>query len=301
MIEIVAKAEARVESPFVQTADDAEYQLIQTAHKAANAGNWVIGECASRWFHGYAKGRTDAAFAEMIEQGEDKVFQCRRVWEKFGQIYSGFKHLTWSHFRAALQWDDAPEFLAWAEDCEATVKEMILYRASQQGKLKENAYDGAPLHFIGHLQRNKVKQVVGYVNLIQSVGSLELLEEIERVAAGKNLVQDILLEVNIGEEPVKSGFLPDAVLSGAEEALSRRHVRVRGLMTIPPANVSREENMKYFEKVRTLYVDINGKLFNNNLEYLSMGMSRDFADAARCGATMVRVGSAIFGARNYNL
>ena len=108
-----------------------------------------------------------------------------------------------------------------------------------QGKLKENAYDGAPLHFIGHLQRNKVKQVVGYVNLIQSVGSLELLEEIERVAAGKNLVQDILLEVNIGEEPVKSGFLPDAVLSGAEEALSRRHVRVRGLMTIPPANVSR--------------------------------------------------------------
>lgn len=129
MIEIVAKAEARVESPFVRTADDAEYQLIQTAHKAANAGNWVIGECASRWFHGYARGRTDAAFAEMIEQGEDKVFQCRRVWEKFGQIYAGFKHLTWSHFRAALQWDDAPEFLEWAEDCEATVKEMIAYRS----------------------------------------------------------------------------------------------------------------------------------------------------------------------------
>ena len=170
-----------------------------------------------------------------------------------------------------------------------------------QGKLKENAYDGAPLHFIGHLQRNKVKQVVGYVNLIQSVGSTELLEEIEKAAAGKNLVQDILLEVNIGEESAKSGFLPDAVLAGAEEALRLEHVRVRGLMTIPPATASHEENIGYFEKVRTLYVDINGKLFNNNLEYLSMGMSSDFADAARCGATMVRVGSAIFGARNYNL
>jgi hypothetical protein len=129
MIEIVAKAEARVESPFLKTADDAEYQLIQTAHKAANAPNWVIGECASRWFHGYARGRTDAAFAEMIEQGEDKVFQCRRVWEKFGSIYAGFKHLTWSHFRAAVQWEDAAELLEWAEDCEATVKEMSAYRS----------------------------------------------------------------------------------------------------------------------------------------------------------------------------
>lgn len=170
-----------------------------------------------------------------------------------------------------------------------------------QGKLKENAYAGAPLHFIGHLQRNKVKQVVGYVNLIQSVGSVELLDEIEKVAAGKNLVQDILLEINIGEENAKSGFLPDAVLSGAASAAGREHIRVRGLMTIPPAHASREENLEYFEKVRTLYVDINGKLFNNNLEYLSMGMSGDYADAVRCGATMVRVGSAIFGARNYNL
>lgn len=129
MIEIVAKAEARVESPFLKTADDAEYQLVQTAHKAANAPNWVIGECASRWFHGYARGRTDAAFAEMIEQGEDKVFQCRRVWEQFGSIYAGFEHLTWSHFRAALQWEDAGEFLDWAEDTEASVKEMIAYRS----------------------------------------------------------------------------------------------------------------------------------------------------------------------------
>ena len=167
-------------------------------------------------------------------------------------------------------------------------------------KLGENAYDGAPLHFIGHLQRNKVKQVVGHVDLIQSVGSAELLDEIEKVAANRGLVQDILLEVNVGEEEAKSGFAPDAVFQAAEAALERSHVRVRGLMTIPPADADRDTNMRYFEKVRALYVDINAKLFHNEFKYLSMGMSGDYEDAIRAGATMVRVGSAIFGARNYN-
>ena len=167
------------------------------------------------------------------------------------------------------------------------------------GKLAEGAYDGAPLHFIGHLQRNKVKQVVGHVALIQSVGSLELLEEIEKVAAGRNLVQDILLEVNIGREAAKSGFDPDEVFSAAQRAISLPHVQVRGLMTIPPADADRSTNMRYFQQVKALYVDINEKLFHNKLECLSMGMSSDYMDAIRCGATMVRVGTAIFGARNY--
>ena len=166
-------------------------------------------------------------------------------------------------------------------------------------KLGENAYDGAPLHFIGHLQRNKVKQVVGHVSLIQSVGSLELLDEIEKVAANKGLVQDILLEVNVGGEEAKSGFAPADTEAAAEAALSRSHVRVLGLMTIPPADADRDTNMRYFEEVRALYVDIDRKLFHNNFKYLSMGMSGDFADAIRCGANMVRVGTAIFGARNY--
>ena len=168
-------------------------------------------------------------------------------------------------------------------------------------KLGEHAYDGAPLHFIGHLQRNKVKQVVGHVDLIQSVGSLELLDEIEKVAANRDLVQDILLEVNIGQEAAKSGFAPEEVFAAAEAAKERPHVRVRGLMTIPPADADRETNMRYFQEVRALYVDINAKLFHNELEYLSMGMSGDYMDAISCGATMVRVGTAIFGARNYNL
>lgn len=143
-------------------------------------------------------------------------------------------------------------------------------------KFQEHAYDGAPLHFIGHLQRNKVKQVVGKASLIQSAGSLELLEEIEKAAGRLELVQDILLEVNIGEEEAKSGFLPSMLLSGAEAALKKDHIRVLGLMAIPPADAEREENLRYFDKVRALFLDMNGKLFHNSLQVLSMGMSGDF-------------------------
>ena len=167
-------------------------------------------------------------------------------------------------------------------------------------KLAEDAYRGAPLHFIGHLQRNKVKQVVGKAALIQSIGSAELLAEVDRQAEKLGIVQDILLEVNIGGEEAKSGFAPGAVEQAAAQAKTLAHVRVRGLMTIPPADATREENMAYFEKVRALYVDISRKMYDNGLEYLSMGMSVDFADAIRAGANMVRVGSAIFGARDYS-
>ena len=166
-------------------------------------------------------------------------------------------------------------------------------------KYDQDAYTGAPLHFIGHLQRNKVRQIVGKVDLIQSVGSLELLDEIEKQAARLELVQDVLLEVNIGGEESKSGFAPEQVLPAAEAALERRHIRVRGLMAIPPVETVPGGNMLYFEKVRALYVDMNEKLFHNELEYLSMGMSGDFQEAIRAGATMVRVGTAIFGARDY--
>ena len=167
-------------------------------------------------------------------------------------------------------------------------------------KLAQHAYDGAPLHFIGHLQRNKVKQVVGHAALIQSVGSLELLAEIDRQADKLGIVQDILLEVNIGGEAAKSGFAPEAVEDAAAQARGMDHVRVRGLMTIPPADATQAENMVYFEKVHALYVDINQKMYDNGLEYLSMGMSGDFADAIRAGSNMVRVGTAIFGARDYS-
>ncbi|MCI2056985.1 MAG: YggS family pyridoxal phosphate-dependent enzyme [Oscillibacter sp.] len=169
------------------------------------------------------------------------------------------------------------------------------------GKYEQHAYDGAPLHFIGHLQRNKVRQIVGKVNLIQSVGSVELLDEIEKCAAKQGLVQDILLEVNIGGEESKSGFAPDDLFAAAQSAQAYEHLRVCGLMTIPPVENNPGENMPYFEKVRGLYVDISSKLFHNELKYLSMGMSGDFEEAIHAGATMVRVGTAIFGTRNYGI
>lgn len=168
-------------------------------------------------------------------------------------------------------------------------------------KLGENAYDGAPLHFIGHLQRNKVKAVVGKVALIESVGSYELLSDINKQAEKLGIVQDILLEVNIGAEEAKSGFLADTVAEAAAQAKALSNVHLRGLMCIPPVAEEKHGSVPYFEKVSALFVDINKKLYDNKLDILSMGMSGDYEDAVRCGATMVRVGTAIFGARHYTL
>jgi len=166
-------------------------------------------------------------------------------------------------------------------------------------KLAENAYDGAPLHFIGHLQRNKVKMVVGKVALIESVGSYELLTDIDRQAEKLGIVQPILLEVNVGGEEAKSGFAVSEVRAAAELARTMTHVALRGLMTIPPVAEEAHGSIPYFEKVHALFVDINQNLYDNKFDILSMGMSGDYEDAVRCGATMVRVGTAIFGARHY--
>ena len=168
-------------------------------------------------------------------------------------------------------------------------------------KLAENAYDGAPLHFIGHLQRNKVKQVVGKAALIQSAGSVELLEEIEKQAEKLGIVQDILLEVNIGGEAAKSGVAPAALPELLETAAGCAHIRVRGLMAIPPVAETSDGNHAYFAKMHELFVDIGRKKYDNVfMDFLSMGMSGDFEDAISAGANMVRVGSSIFGARDYS-
>ena len=167
-------------------------------------------------------------------------------------------------------------------------------------KLAENAYDGVPLHFIGHLQRNKVKQVVGKAALIQSVSSTALLDEIEKNAEKLGIVQDILLEVNIGGEEAKSGFAPGALNEAACYAKTLSHVRVLGLMTIPPVETEPRGNMPLFARMKALYVDINQNIYDNKLKYLSMGMSGDYAEAIEAGSNMVRVGTAIFGARNYS-
>ena len=167
-------------------------------------------------------------------------------------------------------------------------------------KAAQNAYEGAPVHFIGHLQTNKVRQVVGRVALIQSVDSLRLLEAIHREAARQGIVQDILLEVNIAKEESKSGFDAGEVLSILEEIGKYSNICVRGLMAIPPISRFCGENQKYFQKMFQLYVDIRGKINDNvKADCLSMGMSDDFEDAIAAGSTMVRLGTAIFGARHY--
>ena len=167
-------------------------------------------------------------------------------------------------------------------------------------KLAENAYDGAPVHFIGHLQTNKVKQVVGKVALIQSVDSLRLLSAIDAEARKQGIVQDILLEINIGQEESKSGFRGEEILPLLEKIGDFPNICVKGLMAIPPISQNSGDNLKYFQKISHLSVDIKAKKYDNvTVKCLSMGMSGDYQDAIRCGSTMIRIGTAIFGARDY--
>ena len=167
-------------------------------------------------------------------------------------------------------------------------------------KLSENAYEGAPVHFIGHLQTNKVKQVVGKVSLIHSIDSMRLLEAVNKEAARQGICQDILLEINIANEESKSGFTieeMDSVLSQIGEFSS---IRVLGFMVIPPICQDSTDNHKFFQKIYNLSVDITRKKYDNVcVDILSMGMSGDYADAIACGSTMIRVGTAIFGSRGY--
>ena len=199
---------------------------------------------------------------------------------------------------AATKMNDADavrEAIAAGVDCcgENKVQELT-------AKLAENAYDGVPVHFIGHLQTNKVKQVVGKVSLIQSVDSERLLAAIDKEASRQGIVQDILLEVNIGGEESKSGFAPEEVFPLLEKIGQYPNVRVKGLMAIPPISQKNGDNVKFFQKIYNISVDIIALLGDNGMaKYLSMGMSDDYTDAIACGSTMIRVGTAIFGARDY--
>ena len=165
--------------------------------------------------------------------------------------------------------------------------------------LAAGAYAGAQVHFIGHLQTNKVKQVVGKAALIHSVDSQRLLQAIDSQAGKLGLVQDILLEVNIAGEESKGGCTPQEAEELAALAEGMDHVRLRGLMAIPPVAAGPDGNRPFFTKMRQLYVDIRSQMDDNKTSFdcLSMGMSGDFEDAVREGATLVRVGTALFGPR----
>ena len=199
---------------------------------------------------------------------------------------------------AATKMNDADavrEAIAAGVDCcgETRVQELVQKQA-------QNAYEGVPVHFIGHLQTNKVRQVVGQVSLIHSIDSVRLLEAVAKEAARQGICQDILLEINIGNEESKSGFSineADAVLAEMSRFPS---VRVCGFMAIPPICQNSTDNHKFFQEMYQLSVDITEKKYDNVCAtILSMGMSDDYADAIACGSTMIRVGTAIFGARKY--
>jgi pyridoxal phosphate enzyme (YggS family) len=156
-------------------------------------------------------------------------------------------------------------------------------------------------HFIGHLQTNKVKDVIDKVELIQSVDSIKLAKEISKQAIKRNIVMDILLEVNIGGEDSKWGFKPEDTENAIIEISKLSGVRIRGLMTIPPICDSNEQSRKYFRQMNKLFIDIgNKKIDNSFMDILSMGMSDDFDIAIEEGANLVRVGTALFGKRIYN-
>ena len=167
-------------------------------------------------------------------------------------------------------------------------------------KYAAGAYSGKPLHFIGHLQTNKVRQVVGRACMIESVGSHRLLECVAAEAQKQGIRQDILVEINIGAETSKSGIAPEELPGLLECAHALPSLRVRGLMSIPPAADAPGASRPYFAQMRGLFERAQAAQGGNvSMEYLSMGMSADFADAILEGANLVRVGTALFGARSY--
>lgn len=154
-------------------------------------------------------------------------------------------------------------------------------------------------HFIGQLQRRKVRSVIGVFDLIHSVDSLELAQEIDRRAGDAGHRQDVLLEINVGNEPTKAGFRPDDVREVVSEMAHLSHIRIKGLMAIPPPTSDPASARPYFRKLAELAKMIDAQqLPSVKMDELSMGMSNDYEVAIEEGATLVRVGSAIFGARH---
>ena len=179
-------------------------------------------------------------------------------------------------------------------------------RTFGENKVQEltEKYDQLPAdikwHMIGHLQRNKVKYIVDKVSLIHSVDSYRLAEEINIQAKKHQVTVPILIEVNVAGEDTKFGVRPEETLQLVEEIASLENVRIQGLMTIAPFVEDPEENRVHFRRLKQLSVDIDSKNIDNvHMEILSMGMTNDYMVAIEEGATMVRVGTGIFGARNY--
>lgn len=160
--------------------------------------------------------------------------------------------------------------------------------------------DGCEAHLIGHLQTNKVRQIVGEVAMIQSVDSIKLAKEISKRSEMKGITTDCLIEVNIGGEENKTGLDLSLLTEMVHEIASLPNMKVKGMMTVPPICDTSEETIKYFSKMHQIFIDIKDKKLDNiDMCILSMGMSSDYEEAILSGSNLVRVGSAIFGPRIY--
>ena len=190
------------------------------------------------------------------------------------------------------------------------IEELILYGTKEFGENKvqelvdkyENVSTPVNWHLIGHLQTNKVKYIVDKVSLIHSVDSLKLAKEIQKEAAKKNVIVNILVQVNVANEDTKFGLDTSEVLHLVNEISILPNIRIKGLMTIAPYVENPEDNRPYFKELKQLLLDIKSKNIDNvDMSILSMGMTNDYEVAIEEGATMVRVGTGIFGERNYNI
>ncbi|MDY3618080.1 YggS family pyridoxal phosphate-dependent enzyme [Agathobaculum sp.] len=234
-----------------------------------------------------------------VQEKQELALRIRNVRERIERAaQAAGRDASEIHLVAATKMNDA-ERVKYAISCgihiagENRVQELL-------DKYDQHAYDGADLQFIGTLQTNKVKYLIGKVSLIQSVGSIRLGEAIAKEAAKHSLRQDILLEVNIGREEAKSGLLPEELDAAVCHLCENPALHIRGLMAIPPIADQTTKNLSYFHEMHQLFVDILTKKYDNvNMDYLSMGMTNDFETAIACGANMVRIGTAIFGARLY--
>lgn len=233
--------------------------------------------------------------------------------ERFRDVEENYREIREKIAEAAKKSGRAPKDITLLAATKTVAPEIINHAISLgldhigENKVQEltdkyDAYDlsHCELQFIGRLQTNKVKYLIGKVSMIQSVDSEKLALEISRLSVKNGLVTDILIEVNIGEEENKSGVLPDALGELLLKIAPLPGIRVRGLMAIPPAGAPERETLNYFLRMNQYFVDIMAKKLDNvAMDYLSMGMSSDYSLAIQAGANLVRVGTALFGPRNY--
>ena len=235
--------------------------------------------------------------------------------EKFKIIEDNIKRIKSEIAESAIKSGRAPEdvrFMAVTK----TVEPIYINHALAQGldligenkvqeflqKKDDLNLSGVEKHLIGHLQSNKVRKIITEVDMIESVDSVSLAKEIERQAEIHNMVANVLIEVNIGGEESKTGMDKSKFLESFYEIAEMKHIAIKGLMTIPPICDEKTQLFKFFDEMYKLFIDIRSKKMDNvSMDILSMGMSGDYNEAILSGSNVVRIGSSIFGARNYNI